>query len=184
MNESQAIQSIRQWLTQVVIDLNLCPFASKALTSDGVRFVACDSKKKQEVLAATLEELKYLDANDKTETTLLVLNNGFADFYEYLDLLDLAQKLLAMEQYEGTYQIASFHPHYCFEGEDFDDPANYTNRSPLPVLHLLREDSISGAIDSHPDIDAIPDRNIQVARALGLAHMKMLLEKASAVEVE
>lgn len=184
MNESQAIQSTRQWLTQVVIDLNLCPFASKALTSDAVRFVSCDGKKKQEVLAASLEELKYLDEHDETETTLLILNKGFANFYDYLDLLDLAQQLLAMEQYEGTYQIASFHPHYCFEGEDFDDPANYTNRSPLPVLHLLREDSISRAIDSHPDIDAIPDRNIQVARALGLPHMQMLLEKAGQVEVE
>ena len=178
MAELTPIQAVQKWLTTVVVDLNFCPFAGKPLADNKVRFVTVESSKKREVLEIFAHECRKLDSDDSIETTLIILDQGFRSFIDYLDVLDLAGQLLKMEGYEGVYQVASFHPEYCFEGEAYDDPANFTNRSPYPILHLLREESVSKAVDSHPEIDAVPERNIDVARKLGAEHLSQLLEKS------
>jgi len=122
-----------------------------------------------------MQECARLDSESDIETTLLIYANAFKVFDDYLDFLALAEELLIDQGYEGIYQLASFHPNYCFDGASLDDPANYTNRSPYPMLHLLRETSIERAVSSYPDVENIPQRNIALTRQLGLDKVKTLL---------
>ena len=124
-------------------------------------------------------ECEVLDENTETiATSLLIYPTGFQDFEAYLDFLDMAELLLQKQGYEGVYQVASFHPNYCFAGEATTDAANYTNRSPYPMLHLLRESSLTAAIDTHADTEKIPLQNIAFARKKGAAAMQALLQAA------
>lgn len=165
----------RHWLETVVIAHNFCPFAKRELRRDAVRFVEISSADIESVLTQLIEECRHLDDTSGTETTLLILTGGFAVFEDYLDLVELAEALLADYDYEGVYQIASFHPEYCFADSNNDDPANYSNRSPMPTLHLLREASLELAIDGYPNVDDIPETNMQLARAKGLAYWQALV---------
>jgi hypothetical protein len=168
------IQQTKQWLQDVVIGCNFCPFALPVVKKDEVHYRVCDTTETAPALEALLEEMKRLDDTEDIATTLLIFPEGFKRFDLYLKLVEWAEALLEQEEYDGVYQVASFHPLYCFAGADLDDPANYTNRSPYPMLHLLREESIEAALDSFPDPDSIPERNIQFAREKGLAYMQLL----------
>lgn len=172
-----ALARTRRWLEQVVIGHNFCPFAKRELRRNAIRFAECPCDRNKDVLEQLVAECEFLDTHPDTETTLLVLPRGFEGFLDYLDMLELAERLLAQLGYEGVYQIASFHPDYCFADADNDDAANFTNRSPYPMLHLLREASLSMAIDNYPDIDAIPQGNVEKARVLGADYFRALLER-------
>ncbi len=147
-----------------------------------IRYVVLPEATLESSLEAVIEELRYLDRTAGIETTLLIFPNHFADFEDFLDLLALAEDLSAEQGYEGIYQIASFHPEYCFAGAGDKDPANYTNRSPYPMLHLLREESITKAVDHYIDPEGIPERNIAFAQEKGLKYMQLLL--AACLEVK
>lgn len=133
-------------------------------------------------LAAVLEELHHLDQMEDIETTLIIFPEHFQDFEDYLYLVEMAEDLSVEEDYEGVYQIASFHPDYCFEGATDNDPANYTNRSPYPMLHLLRESSLTKVLDHYINPEQIPERNITFAQEKGLQYMQLL--RAACLEVE
>ena len=122
--------------------------------------------------------MQRLDFAKEIETTLLILPNGHQDFDDYLELVDYAERLLEQQGYEGIYQIATFHPFYCFHGSEKNDPANFTNRSPYPILQLLREESIEKALEKYPHPEKIPERNIQFAREKGITYMQALLNSA------
>lgn len=177
MLESTVIERTRQWIESVVVGLNFCPFAKRELRRDAVRFTADGSGDMADALQRLIDECGHLDANPETETTLLILPEGFADFLDFLDLAGLAEDLLAEQGYEGIYQVASFHPDYCFADAGPDDAANFTNRSPYPMLHLLREASLDTAIDNYPDIDSIPENNMKKARSLGAGYFRDVLDK-------
>ena len=174
MNESERIiAQTKKWITDVVAGCNFCPFVSRELKQNSIRYAIEPAADAATCLQAFLNECKQLD-NENTETTLLIFSNGFPLFNDYLDLLALAEKLLKQEGYEGIYQVAGFHPLYVFAGAPAGDPANYTNRSIYPMLHLLREDSVEKALQKYPHPEQIPERNILFARAEGLARMKLL----------
>lgn len=139
-----------------------------------IRYVVLPEVTLESSLEAFVEELRYLDRTDDIETTLVIFPNHFADFEQYLDLVELAEALAADQGYDGIYQVASFHPDYCFADSDNDDPANYTNRSIYPMLHILREDSITNVLENFPDPEGIPQRNIDFAQRKGLAYMQVL----------
>lgn len=174
MNRDALIAATVDWIESVVVGHNFCPFAKRELRRNAVRYALAEGGA-EAALAALLDECRHLDADAGTETTLLILPDGFDDFEDYLDLTAMAEDLLAGHGYDGVYQVASFHPEYRFADADADDAANYTNRSPYPMWHLLREDSLSRAIDAHPDVDSIPDDNIAKARAHGLPYWQALL---------
>ena len=181
MSESKQplIEQTQQWIETIVVGLNFCPFAKREIRKNAVRYVLTESSEIADVLTQLMDECAFLDNNPDTETTLIILPTGFDDFMDYLDLTELAENLLTEQDYEGVYQVASFHPDYCFADADSDDAANYTNRSPYPMLHLLREASLDTAIDNFPDIDSIPDTNMQKARSLGIAYFISELKKIS-----
>jgi len=162
------------WIKQVVIGCNFCPFAAKALAKKSVRYVVIETTDFKNALTTLANEFEFLNNNENIETTFIIFSEGFVDFLQYLDLVDKGERLLTKENYDGVYQLASFHPHYLFAGSNENDAANYTNRSPYPMLHLLREDSITKALENFDDPDSIPEKNIDFAKTKGLEYMKML----------
>lgn len=169
------IAHTKQWITDVVIGCNFCPFAAREVKRGTIYYEVLDNDSPKIILDACLQMMQRLDEDIAIETALLILPQGFEGFEHYLDLVETADELIADENYEGIYQVASFHPRYMFAGSHENDPSNYTNRSPYPMLHFLREESLSKAIDSHPDIDGVPARNIAFANDKGLTYMQQLL---------
>ena len=157
------------WLEHVVIGLNLCPFAKAPWVKGQVRCVVSVSHDPQSLLEELRAELHLLAETDprKTETTLLVVPDQFADFDDFNDFLDDADAALAALDLEGTIQIASFHPRYRFAGTAPEDLDNTTNRAPYPTLHLLREVSVERAVEAFPQAEAIYENNIRTLRELG-----------------
>jgi hypothetical protein len=176
MQDTENILTVtRNWINNVVIGCNFCPFAAREIRRNSVHFELASATDPDQVLGQYHQLLQQMDENPAIETAFLILPEGFSDFMYYLDLVEMAEDLIEDEDYEGIYQVASFHPDYLFAGSDTLDPANYTNRSPYPMLHLLREESIEKALEHYPgDPDEIPERNIRFAREKGLAYMKTL----------
>lgn len=161
------IEHTQNWVKDVIVKYNICPFARREVERGSIRYHVCDQMEKELLLQSLLNECHFLDENEATETTLFIMPVGLEGFYDFLDFVELANDLLEMEDYEGVYQLANFHPDYCFAGEPQSEPSNYTNRAPYPTLHIIRETSMEFAINNHPDVDAIPERNIAFANKKG-----------------
>ncbi len=171
IHPEHVIRETRAWVDRVVIGLNLCPFAKAAQVKGSVRYVLSETTDPQALLATLCEELQCLAdaAPASVETTLLIhpqVLTAFADFNDFLDAADAAVQKLGLE---GVLQLASFHPQFQFAGSAPDDVSNATNRSPYPCLHLLREDSITRAVEAFPEPEAIFEANIRTLEALGPA---------------
>jgi hypothetical protein len=167
----------QRWLERAVIGLNLCPFAKAVQAKGQVRWVLSDASTPEALLAQLGEELLHLRDTPAatTDTTLIVHPRVLGDFLDYNDFLDSADALVESLELDGVLQVASFHPDYQFAGSAPDDVENFTNRAPYPTLHLLREDSVSRAVEAFPDPDAIVERNIATLRALGKNGWRALL---------
>ncbi len=165
------IQQTKKWIIDVVIGCNFCPFAAREMKNGTVSFKVIQQADTKLVLETMAAAFQQLDMDKTIETTLLILPKRFPNFLLYLDLLDIVQSFLNSEGKEGVYQLASFHPAYKFAGTTENDPANYTNRSPFPIIQILREASITKVTKKFKDIEGIPDRNVAFANQLGLEHM-------------
>jgi hypothetical protein len=182
MQVQEYIIQTKKWVNKVVVGLNFCPFAHKEVENNSIRYLVSTAMDMESALEDLLREMQFLDNDEKVETTLLIFPLAFADFDDYLDLMDLADALIEDQEYEGIYQVASFHPDYVFADSHEDDAANYTNRSPYPMLHILREASLERVLENNPRPEAIPERNVKFAREKGLAYMQVLLEACKATE--
>jgi len=171
---SEIIRHTQNWIEQVVVKHNFCPFAAKVVTQKSMHFLVVETGKVAEALEELMRLVFDLDKDDNKETAFLIFTTAFTDFKAYLDFLFFAKKLLVDQGYEGVYQIASFHPKYQFADSDETDPANYTNRSPYPMIQLLREDSVTKALEHFKNPELIPTRNIELAESLGLEKMKKM----------
>ena len=169
------IAQTKKWLSTIVIGHGLCPFAKSEFDNNRIHYAVIDEQNLEGRMAALLAECAALDKDKARETSLLIFPSAFSDFEDYLDGLALANAVLKDAGYEGIYQLASFHPHYLFEGAAEDDAANYTNRSPYPMLHILREASLEAALKRNPNPEQIPESNIELTRRLGLEVMKVSL---------
>ena len=167
--------AVSRWVETAVIDLNLCPFAKREWLSNRVRLVVNSTESPEVLLESLSHELNRLLSDRKIETTLLIHPNTLRSFEDYNQFLGLADQLITLLKFDGVFQIASFHPEYQFDGLDTNQVENYTNRSPYPILHILREESLEHVISQHPNIEEIPNTNIRRLRDLGLDHMKQLL---------
>jgi len=174
MNSDEIIDKTKKWISDVVIGCNFCPFAANVVKQKAIFYKVEKNTEMEICLDSFVYEMGRLDNDPTIETSFLIFPNAFQQFDDYLDLVSLAEKLLKGKGYKGIYQLASFHPLYLFANSDEKDPANYTNRSVYPMLHLLREESIDKALANYKDPESIPVRNINFAREKGLAYMKML----------
>ncbi|XDD53287.1 DUF1415 domain-containing protein [Leptospira sp. WS4.C2] len=168
-NEEEILKKTKNWILKSVIGLNLCPFAKPTFQSNTIRYVISDSKTEKDLLFHLESELQYLKETDPkiTETTLLLHPYVLEDFLDQNDFLNDVDLLLNQLDLEGIIQIANFHPHFQFAGKTYDDITNFVGRSPYQTLHLLREDSISRIVDSHPNIDSIIENNRKTLKKLG-----------------
>lgn len=167
--------SVSRWVETVVVELNLCPFAKRELMKNRVRFTVSDAETEEQLLVVLQQELELLGSDPSIETTLLIHPNALQNFYDYNQFLDNADRLLVEMKLDGVYQIASFHPEYRFAGTAPDDAENYTNRSPYPMLHIIREESLEQAIADYPNIDQVPARNVELMKRLGVEKLRNLL---------
>ncbi len=175
-DEAQVIGETRRWLEKAVIGLNLCPFARAEYVRNRVAFRVSEATTTEALLAdlgSALRELMEAEPS-KIETTLVIHPRVLQDFLDYNDFLGEADALLVEMGLEGVVQIASFHPRYQFAGEDPADMSHFTNRSPHPTLHLLRESSIERAVRGGEDAETIVARNLKTVRALGPEGWKRL----------
>ncbi len=177
MDATQVDAEVRRWLERAVIGLNLCPFAKAVYVKNQVRLVISDASTERALLEQLGEELALLRDTpaDQIDTTLLVHPQVLQDFLDYNDFLDQADAMVDVLDLEGVLQVASFHPDYQFAGTQPDDAENLTNRAPYPALHLLREDSISRAVEAYPEPDAIIERNVATMQELGIEGFRKLL---------
>lgn len=175
-NDEEIILAVRQWVETFVVGMNLCPFAKRELVKNRVRFVTTAATTAEQLLQVLQTELELLNADPSVETTLLIHPAVLQDFYDFNDFLGCADSLLVDMELEGIYQVASFHPDYQFGGTRPGDAENYTNRAPYPVLHLLREESLERVIADYPDVDDIPERNIELMNSLGQDKLQALLK--------
>ena len=175
-DNNQIAAAVRQWVDTVVVGLNLCPFAKRELDKDRVRFVVSDAINEQDLLVDLEAELDLLENDASIATTLLIHPRVLETFYEYNQFLNFAEGLLQQMELDGVYQIASFHPDYQFGGTEPDDAENYTNRSPYPVLHLLREESLDRVLETTEYAEQIPIRNIKLMNTMGSTEMSAMLK--------
>jgi len=166
MSNEQKI--VEQWLDDVVIGLNLCPFAAKPRRNNQIRFTVSQALSPEVLVADLYDELAMLEKSEplEIETTLLIVPNMLGDFESYNQFLDIADGLLIEHGWEGVFQVASFHPNYCFADTKPDSAENLTNRSPFPILHLLREDSLTKALDKMATPDEVFKQNIRTMNNL------------------
>ena len=176
VNDEEVLAATRRWLEQAVIGLNLCPFAKSVYVKDQVRLVVSRARHLDAFLDDLDRELELLKTTpaEQVDTTLLIHPTLFPDFMVFNDFLNVADEVLEEHELEGVIQIAPFHPDFVFEGEDEGDMSHFTNRSPFPTLHLIREESLEKAIASFGDTDVIYERNIDTLRTLGLSGWKRL----------
>ncbi|WP_395407262.1 DUF1415 domain-containing protein [Pseudoduganella sp. UC29_106] len=163
------IEATRNWVDRAVIGLNLCPFAKAVYVKEQIRYVVSDAETPEELLEQLMDELQFLSDTpaEKVDTTLLIHPNVLNDFADYNEFLDVADAAVEDMELEGEIQVASFHPDYQFADTDKNDIGNYTNRSPYPTLHLLREESIDRAVEAFPEAEAIFEKNIETMEKLG-----------------
>lgn len=171
------IQHTIQWIESIVISLNLCPFAKREMDNNSVRIEVSTATRFEQGLKSLETEIKHLNTNPSTGTTLLLFPYFLNDFLTYLDFVDLANDTIKQLGQQHLYQLATFHPAYQFHGTDIDDVTNYSNRSPYPMVHLLREDMLDQAIAYYGDTNVIPANNIRRLRQLGLAKINKILQK-------
>ena len=170
-DDNVVVADMVRWLESAVIGLNLCPFAKSVHVKDQIHYVvshATDARELLQDLAAELEALAEASP-EKRDTTLLIAPLAMPDFLDFNDFLELADELVESMDLAGILQVASFHPHFQFEGTLADDVTNCTNRAPYPTLHLLREESIDRAVEVFPEAQEIFERNIELLERLGAA---------------
>jgi hypothetical protein len=181
INDPTVIADTVAWLERAVIGLNLCPFAKSVHVKGQVHYAVSHATTAEALLVDLIHELNQLQALDAKDrdTTLLIAPGCLQDFLDYNDFLDLADQALVDLDLDGVLQIASLHPQYQFAGTELDDITNFTNRSPYPSLHLLREDSIDRAVAAFPNPQVIFETNMQTMQTLGAAGWQALNVHAS-----
>lgn len=174
LDNNNIITSVKKWLEDAVIGLNLCPFAKREYINNRIRFSVSDATNEVALLLSLKAELELLTSDNSIETTLLIHPEVLQNFYAYNEFLDVVDGLLIDLNLNGVYQVASLHPDYQFADTDYNDVENYSNRSPYPLLHIIREESLELAISGYPNVDDIPERNIKLLRDMGTEKVQML----------
>ena len=160
------LKTTKDWIRNFVIYYNLCPFAKKPFLQNAIRYSLYEGSDWEALALLFQKEANFLINidNSSIETTIIIIPNALDDFNDYLDFLAFANRLIFALRLEGELQIASFHPDYQFDGTEKNEVTNYTNRSPFPLLHLLREESVEQALEHYEAPESIPERNMETMR--------------------
>ena len=159
--ERAIIDAVSLWIENVVIGLELCPFARSVYDNQQIRYRVSRSEHVDELMFDLHQEISWLASQPETDTSLLIIPCQMDEFSEFNQMLDQAESLLDAYDWQGVFQLASFHPFYQFADCQPQDRQNWSNRAPYPILHILRESSVEQAIQHFPEIDEIPRKNIE-----------------------
>lgn len=183
---------VASWLEEVVIGLKLCPFAAVPWKAGEVKIVVSEVTDPEEAVKVALDEALALlhpgddadedgiapaDAPPKVRTTLVCFPKTLSDFETFLDAAETLEHILGQAGADEMLQVATFHPDYQFDGEDEAAVSHWTNRSPVPILHLLSVNDVGDAVDSHPDAEKIPEENVARLEAMGIDALKAIWAK-------
>ena len=174
------ITAVKQWLEKTVIGLQLCPFAKSVFDADKIRYTVSNSRDTEALMLELHDELKRLDDVPGLETTLIIINQQLSDFEAFNQTLDYIDDMLDQYGWSGIFQVASFHPYYQFADTKIEDRENWTNRSPYPIFHILRESSLELAIESFPSIVDLPQENIKRMNGLSSQVFAQVLQLSQA----
>ena len=165
------------WVLDFVVGLNLCPFARPLLASDALRVTVCEATEDEGVAGALLNEIELIQKASESEvaTILVVFPSALRRFNDYLAFLEGAQQLIEEMDLLGVLQLASFHPDYQFAGEPIEAASHFTNRAPFPMIHLLREEMVTRALETYPNPEQIPERNVRKLEDLGRERLQQML---------
>jgi uncharacterized protein len=170
------IVTTKNWIEKVVIGCNFCPFASKVYIDNSIYYIVVDDMHTDCYKAALINVCKYLDKHNAISTAFIIFSKAYPGFNSYLTMLSKANRILEKYNYDGVYQLASFHPEYVFQDALVNDATNYTNKSPFPMLHILREIDVTKAIKHFGDTKIIPERNKKFINENGIVFMQRLLD--------
>ena len=174
--ENICITNTHNWIVRVVIGCNFCPFAAYEVKRQSIFYTVTNSTAISILKKDIAAMFTLLNKNAEIETAFLIFEEPNLTFKAYLQIVQIAEKIIKKAGYEGVYQIASFHPQYIFANSTDTDPTNYTNRSPYAMLHFLREKSVTKAVDKYADIESITKQNMAFTQHKGLQYMKQLLQ--------
>jgi hypothetical protein len=177
LNEQNEVLATKEWIDEIIIALNICPFAKKEFVNNTIHYQLSKNDQVKKSLYEIVEQCRYLQEHLEIETTLIVYSDGFRSFERYLDLVDYANELIVDSGFEGIFQIASMHPEYCFDGDDYDDASNFTNRSPYPIIHIIRETSMSRVLSVYNEPEKIPENNIKLTQKKGADFFQKVLSR-------
>lgn len=173
-NEERILSTTLSWIDTFIIGENICPFA-KHIPKEQIQLILDTSESMLGVLEQMSATWASLKANQGIETSLIVYPSASLDFEKFLDWYYACDQLLEDMDLRNHFQLVAFHPNFLFDNAEESDAANYTNRSPYPMIHILREDSVSKAVDNHPDVDNIPLRNMEHLRKKDGQHWKDMM---------
>ncbi len=165
------LSKTQSWIRDFIITLNVCPFAAAVFNENKIAY-RIFQKDKNQCQPFLFNSIRELDTKTNIETSLLIFPEMYNDFYDFLELIQIGEDIIVDGNYEGVYQFASFHPSYRFENSNEEDAENYTNRSPYPMLHLIREKSITEAIEKYGPTENIPTDNINNLKKIGYQKLK------------
>ena len=179
MNHSKESNTTRRWVSEMIIGLNLCPFAKRVFDAEAIKYVVSEATDTKDLLTQLIEEVHFLTKSSPAvfETTLLIHPTVLNDFLEYNDFLGVVDRMLKKSGCDELIQIASFHPNYEFSDAPTDAVENYSNRSPYPMIHLLLVESVSKVVTNEEQMLAIPRRNIETLRAMGREEILDILDR-------
>lgn len=177
-SDEQILRQSAAWVEHTVVGCGFCPFAYKVVAEQSIRYELIRGTALHEHPEKVLAEARLLQEQAAISTSLIIFPDAYEHFSAYLQLVKRCEQLLLRKGFEGIFQIASFHPEYLFGGASEDDAANYTNRSPYPMIHLIREEELAEALANFRAPERIPERNIRFAREKGAEYLKDLLRKA------
>jgi len=180
-SEKIEITQTKKWIDNVIVGLNFCPFAKKEVVNNTIHYYVSQQKKLKPALTELIEQCVLLKNEPTIETSLIIFDEGFKSFEQYLTLVDYATEVLIDAGFEGEFQLATFHPEYYFDGAEFDDAENYTNRSPYPTLHLLREASLTRVLTTYKNPEDIPENNMRLAQQKGRLYFEEMLHHIKSV---
>jgi hypothetical protein len=170
------ISRVHHWVEKAVIGLDLCPFARTVYAQNKLRCVVSESKQVDELMLDLYLQCRYLIETPGIDTTLLIIPHQLQDFADFNQMLDQSDALIETYAWTGVFQIASFHPGYQFNNTSIDDRENWSNRSPYPILHILRESSVERALSGYSNPERIAETNIRTLTAIEATEFDLIFK--------
>ena len=172
------ISRVHHWVEKAVIGLDLCPFARSVYAQNKLRCVVSESEQVDELMLDLYLQCRYLIETPEIDTTLLIIPHQLQDFADFNQMLDQSDALIASYAWTGVFQIASFHPGYRFNNTSIDDRENWSNRSPYPILHILRESSVERALSGYSNPERIAEANKRTLTAIEVTEFDLIFKPA------